>query len=85
MKYDIITAMKEDEEYNNFFEEYLATSLDDLEYDDAKVKDQRTFCEYLKESLKEKQMIDFTFISSDPIKIRVMKIMLFILNIYYIL
>ena len=40
-----------------FFDEYLSTSLDDLEYDDAIVKDHRTFCEYLMECLKEKHII----------------------------
>ena len=70
-----------DEKYKEFFDEYLATSLDDLEYDDAVVKDGRSFCEYLIECLKEKQMICFTFIASDPIKIRIIKIMLFILNV----
>ena len=71
---------KEDD-YQKFFDEYLATSLDDMEYDDAIVKDQRTFCEYFIECLKEKQMIAFTFIASDPLKIRIIKIILFILNI----
>ena len=80
-KLDIFSAIRQDKEYSKFFEEYLATSLDDLEYDDAKILDHRTCCEYLKEILKKKQMIAFTFISSDPIKIRSMKIMLFILNI----
>ena len=70
-----------DKDYQKFFDEYLATTLDDLEYDDAKVKDNRTFCEYLKDCLKERQMIAFTFIANDPIKIRVIKIMLFLLNI----
>ena len=51
-----------------------------MEYDDAIIKDKRTFCEYFAECLKEKQMIAFTFISSDPLKIRIVKIMLFILN-----
>ena len=70
-----------DKDYQKFFDEYLSTTLDDLEYDDAKVKDNRTFCEYLKDCLKERQMIAFTFIANDPIKIRVIKIMLFLLNI----
>ena len=70
-----------DQNFQKFFDEYLATSLDDLEYDDAKVKDDRTFCEYLKECLKERQMIAFTFLATDPLKIRVIKIMLFLLNI----
>ena len=72
--------MNQEDKYKDFFDEYLSTSLDDLEYDDAIVKDHRTFCEYLMECLKEKQMIAFTFIASDPIKIRIIKIMLFILN-----
>ena len=55
--------------------------MDDLEFDDAIVKDQRTFCEYFIESLKERQMIAFTFIASDPLKIRIIKIILFILNV----
>ena len=74
-------VLEEDEDYKKFFDEYLATSLDDLEFDDAIVKDQRTFCEYFIESLKERQMIAFTFIASDPLKIRIIKIILFILNV----
>ena len=69
------------DDYQQFFDEYLATSLDDLEFDDAIVKDQRKFCEYLIECLKEKQMIAFTFIASDPLKVRIIKIILFLLNI----
>ena len=65
----------------NFFDKYLATSLDDMEYDDAIVYDHRSFWEYFKECLKEKQMIAFTFIATDPLKIRIIKVMLFILNI----
>ena len=70
-----------EEDYQKFFDEYLATSLDDMEYDDAIVYDQRAFCLYLIECLKEKQMIAYTFIASDPLKIRIIKIMLFLLNI----
>ena len=81
LKNDIFLTLEKDEDYRKFFEEYLATSLDELEYDDAIRKDQRTFCQYLRECLKEKQMIAFTFISSDPLKIRIIKIMLFILNV----
>jgi uncharacterized membrane-anchored protein YitT (DUF2179 family) len=51
-----------------------------MEYDDAFVKDKRTFCQYFAECLKEKQMIAFTFIPSDPLKIRIVKIVLFILT-----
>ena len=64
-----------------FFTEYLATPIDDMEYDDAIVKDNRKFCEFFIEVLKEKQIIANTFITSDPLKTRSMKIMLFVLNI----
>ena len=66
--------------FKQFFEEYFATSVDEMEYDDAIIKDKRKFCQYFAECLKEKQMIAFTFISSDSLKIRIVKIMLFILN-----
>ena len=52
-----------------------------MEYDDAIVKDNRKFCEFFIEVLKEKQIIANTFITSDPLKTRSMKIMLFVLNI----
>ena len=77
--YDELNEKEDD--YQKFFDEYLATSLDDLEYDDAIVKDHRTFCEYFVECLKERQMIAFTFIATDPLKIRIIKIILFILNV----
>ena len=78
-EYTIKSNTKEDN-YQQFFDEYLSTSLDDMEFDDAIVKDKRTFCEYLTENLKEKQMIAFTFIAKDPLKIRIIKIMLFLLT-----
>ena len=64
-----------------FVEEYLETSPDEMEYDDAIKKDDRTFCEYFKENLKEKQIIANTFIAEDPIKSRAIKIILFNLNL----
>ena len=83
-KVDTESDLVTDDKYKDFFDEYLATSLDDLEYDDAIVKDDRTFCEYFIECLKERQMIAFTFIATDPIKIRIIKIMLFILILYFV-
>jgi len=44
--------MKEGE-YKLFFDEYFATSIDQLEYDEAIIKDQRNFCVYLRECLKK--------------------------------
>ena len=64
-----------------YFIKYLATSIDDMEYDDAVAKDSRTFCIFFYETLKEKQRIANTFIASDPLKTRTMKIMIFILDI----
>ena len=64
-----------------FVEEYLETSPDEMEYDDAIKKDERTFCEYFRENLKEKQIIANTFIANDPIKSRTIKIILFNLNL----
>ena len=64
-----------------FFKEYMSTSLDDLEFDDAVAKDKRTFCEHMVENLKEDQIIANTFISEDPLKPRTIKIIIFILNV----
>ena len=52
-----------------------------MEFDDALVKDKRTFCELFIENLKEDQIIANTFIAEDPLKPRTIKIILFILNI----
>jgi len=50
------------EEYDDkFFEEYMSTSLDDMEFDDAVTKDKRTYCEHMVENLIEDQIILSTF------------------------
>ena len=59
----------------------MATSLDDLEFDDAVFFDKRKYCEHMKENLLEDQIIANTFISEDPIKPRSIKIILFGLNV----
>ena len=64
----------------DFFDEYLATSPDDMEYDDAVVLDKRKFSEHLLECLQEKQIIAHTFLAEDILKPRTMKIIVFILN-----
>ena len=61
--------------------EYLSTSLDDMEFDDAIIKDKRTFCELFAENWKEAQIIANTFIVEDPFKPRKIKIIIFILNL----
>ena len=73
---------KDDEiQDNKFFKEYLSTAPDDMEFDDAIVKDKRSFRETLVENLKDNQIIVNTFIAEDPLKVRSVKIILFILNI----
>ena len=74
--------LKKNEQKNiKYFNEYLATALDDMDYDDALIKDDRKFCEYFYETLKEKQIIANTFFASDMLKTRTLKIIIFILNI----
>jgi len=65
----------------DYFNEYFVTSIDDMDYDDAIVKDDRKFCLFFYETLKEKQIIANTFFASDPLKTRAMKIIMFILNV----
>ena len=83
-KYVNEKKIKKNEELTEFFQEYLSTSLDELEFDDAIVKDKRTFCEYFFEQFKEKQNIAYTFFASDPIITRSMKLILFIFDLILI-
>ena len=64
-----------------FFKDYLSTSPDDMEYDDAIKKDKRSFCKYLSDNLKDNQNIAYTFIADDPINTRMIKFILFCLNL----
>ena len=64
-----------------YFNEYLATAIDDMEYDDAIKKDNRQFFEFFYETLQDKQIIANTFFAKDPLKPRSIKIILFVLNI----
>ena len=60
-----------------FFDEYLSTSLDDLDYEDAIKNDKRSFCTYFGESIVENQMIINTFFNSEPLRPLSIKIILF--------
>ena len=73
--------LDEDGIIKKFVKEYLETSPNEMEYDDAIKKDKRTFCEYFGENLKENQIIPNTFIAEDPIKSRGIKIILFNMNL----
>ena len=64
-----------------FFKEFLLTSPDDMEYDDALVLEKRTFGEHFLECLKEKQIVAHTIISNDILKPRTMKVIVFILSV----
>ena len=73
--------MEEGKKIKKYFKEYLSTSPDEMEYDDAIKRDKREFCEYFWDFLKEKQSLAYTFISSDRINTRTIKLILFSLNI----
>ena len=66
---------------NMDIEEYLKPDLDDLEYDDAIKFDKRTFCEFLRERLLEKQIVMNTFYHKENLRPKSIKIILFLLNI----
>ena len=68
------------------FNEYLKTDVDDMDYDDAIKNDQRSFCNYFCDKLKEKQIIMDTFFSKDilrPISIKVILLLLKI-DLYFV-
>ena len=82
LKQSEINNYLDKEKYNKkFFKEYMSTSLDDMEFDDAVAKDRRKYCEHMRENLIEDQIIANTFIAEDPIKPRTIKIILLILNV----
>ena len=62
-------------------QEYLKPELDDMIYDDAIKYDERTFCEFFIEKLKEKQKIMDTFYHKEKIRPISIKIILLLLNI----
>ena len=61
--------------------EYLKPDLDDMEYDDAIKLDQRTFCQFLSDRLKEKQIIMDTFFNKENLRPMSIKILLLLVNI----
>ena len=66
---------------NDFFNDYLAISLDDLEFEDAMRKDNRSFCQFFCDSIIEKQMIFNAFCESEPLRPFSLKMILLVLNI----
>ena len=77
-----LTTKEGEEIYDkNFFQDYMETSPEDMEFDDAVAKDKRKYCEHMKKNLIEDQLITAAFIAEDPLKPRTIKIMVFILNL----
>ena len=63
-----------------FFDEYLQTEFENMDYDEILEKDKRNFCEYLKEKLLDNQYIINTFFNDEPFKPRSIKILLLTLQ-----
>ena len=63
------------------FNEYLKTDVDDMDYDDAIKNDQRSFCNFFCDKLKEKQIIMDTFFSKDILRPISIKLILLLLQI----
>ena len=83
-----LETLRENEDKNEifnkeFFIEYMSTSPEDMEFDDAVAKDKRKYCEHMRENLIEDQLITAAFIAEDPIKPRTIKIMVFILHLIF--
>ena len=76
-----IEVNKEEIFDKEFFKEYMATSPEDMEFDDAVHQDKRKYCEHMRENLIEDQIITSAFIAEDPLKPRSIKIMVFILDV----
>ena len=72
--------------FNINMKEYLKTDIDDLEYDDAIKEDKRSFCEFVREKLKEKQIIMRIFYYKENIRPSTIKIIIFLLyiDLYFI-
>ena len=62
-------------------DEYLETDLDDLSFDEVKIRDKRNFCEYFSGQIKSNLLIVNIFTNNDPFKPRMINIILFIINI----
>ncbi len=78
-------SIKSKEENNINIEEYLKIDFDEMYYEDAVRKDKRTFCELFIKKLKINQKILYIFISNHQLRPRVIKIMLFIIEISFYL
>ena len=71
-------------DYN--IKKYLSTDLEDLEFDDALEKDKRKLCETFMDNIKDENLIIRTFYTTDNIRPRSIKLILFVLiiNLYFV-
>ena len=75
------TLININDECNINIEEYLSTEIDDMDYDNAVKRDPRKFCQFFCDKLKNKLIIISTFLISEPLKPKTIKILLFVLDI----
>ena len=68
-------------EFGIKIDEYLETDFEDLIFLEVIERDHRTFCQYFKEQLKSNLLIINTILIKEPFKPRVIKFLLFIINI----
>ena len=77
----ISANIEEGKKLKKYFKEYLETSPDEMEFDDAIKRDKRGFCRYFLDNLEQNQNLAYTFIASNRINTRMIKFILFLLNI----
>ena len=70
--------------YGQYFDNFLAESPDEMDFNFAIKFDKRKFCSYFADNLKENQIISNTFCSKDLFKSRSIKIIIFDLDILFI-
>jgi hypothetical protein len=83
---EFVHNTKSDKSHKNLVEdidikEYLKPEFDEMEYDDAIKYDNRTFCEFYWDRLKDKQIIINTFCNKENLRPITIKIILLLLNI----
>ena len=82
-----LTTINNIKQEENNFKEYLTTPLDDLDFDEAIEKDKRKFYEVFIDVVKDKNIIIKTFLISDNIKPRSIKILFLdiIICLYFVI
>ena len=66
---------------NDFFIEYLNTSIEQLDFEDIIQKDKRSFFDYLCDSIIDRQIIVNTFYAREPLRPLTIKIILLDINL----